>query len=268
MKKSVLLVDSSAEGRGFFSTINLVLLSLQYCYENNLTPVISSSVLSLYGTQPNIVRPFTEFFGDIFSGGQENLMSMEISYVHNQNFLDFNNPEVVNKLSLMNKVLVDNLNVDVKDFIKTPPLGDYLNNSISVHFRGCDYLINTPLNHVPNSTPQIFLDKISSLIKGCQIFVATDDISFINLMKLSSYEVSYFEDVYRKGPGRGSHFKSFYERLRLINKNKQMRKGCEVMRDVYWLSKNNVYIGSNSNLMYYSKLLNLQQHQINLSTGT
>jgi hypothetical protein len=44
MKERILLVDSIAEGRGFFSTINLVLLTLQYCYENNLTPVISSSV--------------------------------------------------------------------------------------------------------------------------------------------------------------------------------------------------------------------------------
>ena len=230
--------------------------------------MISSSVLSLYGTNTKVVRPFSEFFGEIFLDNQEYLNTMEISYVHNKKLLDFNNPEVVNNLSQINKVLVDNLNVDVRNFIETPPLGNYLNSIVSVHFRGCDYLKNTPLGHAPNSTPSEFLNKISSLIEGQKIFVATDDISFINLLKLSGNEISYFEDVYRKGPGRGSHIKSFYERLGLINKHKQKKKGYEVLRDVYWLSKNNVYIGSNSNLMYYSKLLNPQQHQINLTAGT
>jgi hypothetical protein len=268
MKKKILLVDSIAESRGFFSTINLVLLNLQYCYENNLDPVISSSVLSLYGTQPKLVRPFSEFFGEIFSGEEENLNRMEISYVHNNNLLDFNNPEVVQNLTQINKTLVDHLNEEVKTFINTPPVGDYSNASISVHFRGCDYLKNVPLGHIPNIPPSEFLNKISSLIEGQGIFVATDDVQFINLIKSLQINLSYFEDVSRKGPGRGVHIKSFYERLGLINKHKQKKKGYEVMRDVYWLSKNNVYIGSNSNLMYYSKLLNPHQHQINLTAGT
>jgi hypothetical protein len=263
--KKILLVDSIAEGRGFFSTINLLLLTILYCKENNLSPVISSSVLSLYGTNPKTIRPFSEFFGNIFLGEPNNLDSLEISYVHNKGILDFNDPEVISSLSSINKIIVNNINHDLKIFINKPPLGVNSNSSISIHYRGCDYLKNTPFNHIQNSNPKDFLKKISNLIIGEGVFVATDDISFISQIKALGNNVSYFEDVYRKGPGRGAHIKSLFDKLGLTNKQNQKRKGYEVIRDVFWLSKNNLYIGSNSNLMYYSKLLNSAQHQINTS---
>jgi len=193
------------------------------------------------------------------------MVAMEIAHVHNSNLLNFDDPEVVKKLSVLNKVLLDNMVEPLKNFIHTPPLGDYLNSSISVHFRGCDYLKYTPINHVANSTPQEFLRKIEHLISGKGVFVATDDISFVDIALSRGHDVAYFSDVYRKGPGRGVHIKSFLERWGFINGREQTRKGYEVCRDVYWLSKNDLYIGSNSNLMYYAKLLNPAQRQINLS---
>lgn len=265
MKQKILLIDSSAESRGFFSTINLLLLTLQWCSENNLLPVVSSSVLSLYGSKPKKIEAFSEFFGKLYSGEENGLVTMEIAYVHNNNLLNFDDPEVIKKLYVLNNVLLDHLTEPVKTFINTPPLGSYSNSSISVHFRGCDYLKNTPINHAANSTPEEFLKKIEQLISGKGIFVATDDILFVNLALSMGHDVAYFPDVYRKGPGRGAHIKSFFERWGFINGRQQNRKGYEVMRDVYWLSKYNLYIGSNSNLMYYSRLLNPAQQQINLS---
>ena len=45
MKDKILLVDSSAEHRGFFSTINLTLLTLLYCKKNNIQPIIGTTNL-------------------------------------------------------------------------------------------------------------------------------------------------------------------------------------------------------------------------------
>ena len=265
MKDQILLVDSGAKARGFFSTINLTLITIQYCYEINLIPVIATSVLSLYGTDSKKIRPFSEFFGDVFSGDLSNANVIEIDYVHNRSLLECNNSTVIKNLALTNKILLENMNEDLKRFVDIPPSGNYLNTSVSVHYRGCDYLKNTPRDHTKNSTPSEFLKKISELINGKKVFVATDDNSFVKLMETSGYELSFFEDVYRGRPGKGAHFKSFLENLGLINKNKQKIKGYEVIRDVHWLSKNSTYIGSNSNLMYYSKLLNPEQIQVNLS---
>jgi len=126
-------------------------------------------------------------------------------------------------------------------------------------------LKNTPLNHAPNRTPSEFLATINYLIAEAPIFVATDDDTFIDLVLSRGLHVSHFRDVYRRGPGRGAHMKSFFQKISIINSHTQHRKGLEVLRDVHWLSKSNTYIGSNSNLMYYSRLLNPNQRLINIT---
>jgi len=268
MKRKVLLVDGSAEARGFFSTINLLLLTLYYCSENDIVPIISSSVLSLYGSRPKEVRPFSEFFGDIFIGEKcdmQNIENLDIAYVHNNNLFNFENPSVIEQLADINRDLLDNLTDEVESFINIHPTGEYFKSSISVHFRGCDYLKNTPLNHAPNRSPSEFLATISDLIAGAPIFVATDDDTFIDLVLSQGRHVSHFKDVYRRGPGRGVHMKSFFQKMSMLNSHKQFRKGLEVFRDAHWLSKSSTYIGSNSNLMYYSRLLNPKQRLINVT---
>lgn len=268
MKKRALLVDGSAEARGFFSTINLLLLTLYYCAENDIVPIISSSVLSLYGSRPKDVRPFSEFFGDVFigeKGDMENVENIDIAYVHNNNLFNFEHPSVIEQLAVINRALLDNLTDEAKNFINIQPTGEYFKSSISVHFRGCDYLKNTPSNHTPNRSPSEFLATINYFIAGAPIFVATDDDTFIDLVLSRGLHVSHFRDVYRRGPGRGVHMKSFFQKINILNSHKQYRKGLEVFRDVYWLSKSNTYIGSNSNLMYYSRLLNPNQRLINVT---
>jgi hypothetical protein len=268
MKQKRLLVDRSAEVRGFFSTINLLLLTLHYCAENDIEPIVSSSVLSLYGTQPRKVRPFSEFFGNIFADQiceTDKLEIMDIAHVHDSNLLNFENPTVITQLSILNKILLNHLTDEVENFISNRPSGEYFDSTMSVHFRGCDYLKNTPQNHRPNLSPSEFLAKIDSLIPKEPIFIATDDISFIDLALTRERQVSYFTDVYRRGPGKGSHMKSFLQKTGLVNLRAQRRKGLEVFRDVYWLSKSDTYVGSNSNLMYYSRLLNPNQKLININ---
>ncbi len=265
----VVLVDSGSNGRGFFSTINITLLTLRYCELNELSPIISDSVLGLYGTKINKVRPFSEFFGDLYSEEiPENTRKIEIDWVFNNKLLNFDDEITKNQLRDINRKLLQNLNSDLKAFLDVPPCHSEVKPAISLHFRGCDYLKNTPSLHQPNYKPNEFLDKVHSLISGNKIFIATDDDSFIKLMQKRGYEISFFLDVYRKGPGRGSHIKSFAERFgyqSLTKKLQQKRKAFEVFRDCYWLSKSNTYIGSNSNLMYYSGLLNPIQKQVNLT---
>lgn len=266
MANKIRLIDSGSGARGFFATINLTLMTLQHCAENDLDPVIDSSVLSLYGTDVKKIRPFSEFYGEIYPEDRHCLKTIEIDYIFNRGVTDFNDPDVMRKLAVINDILLGSMGKDLKCFIDNPPLGSYQNTTVSVHYRGCDYLRNVPQNHFRNYTQVKFLTKISEIVEDREMFIATDDYSMIGLMKSYGYEFSYFEDVYRGRPGVGSHFKSFFEKLGFGAPEKQKRKGFEVIRDVHWLSKNRTYIGSNSNLMYYSKLLNLDQDQINLST--
>jgi hypothetical protein len=81
----------------------------------------------------------------------------------------------------------------------------------------------------------------------------------------AGYGIAYFKDVYRKGPGKGAHMRAFFDILPFELGVSQVQKGFEVFRGCYWLSKGNTYLGSNSNLMYYSCLLNPSLNTINIS---
>ena len=56
--KVMLLEDKIPETRGFFSSINLTLLTLLYCRENLIKPIIGNSVLSLYSDRKKNNTPF------------------------------------------------------------------------------------------------------------------------------------------------------------------------------------------------------------------
>jgi hypothetical protein len=263
--KKILLVDSTAEHRGFFSTINLTLATILYCRLNQLDPIISYSVLSLYGTNPLKRRPFSEFFGSAFNEDFHNdIECLEITRVHNESLLDTNRPEITQELRAINDDLISQLTPSVREFVNTPPRPFVNGFDVSIHYRGCDYLQATPIDHQPNLKPKEFLGVIEKHIAGKRVFLATDDRSFPKILSHLSYKFSYFEDVYRKGPGRGVHIKSLWQRLGLPVLVSQNLKGKQVLRDCIWLSKSNLYVGSNSNLMFYSGLLNSNQITINI----
>lgn len=254
------------EGRGFFSAINLTLLTILYCRQNNIQPIVGNSVLSLYGSRLEKKRPFSEFFGAAFDGPiSKSAETLEISLVHNNQLLSFNDDLVIQELRLINRELLVNMEPDLKDFINSPPSLSSPSFDISVHYRGCDYLKYTPAFHHPNLKPEVFIRYIEKFIFGHKVFVATDDDSFIGILIDKGFDIVYFKDVYRKGPGRGSHTRSWSQHFGLPGLVSQKRKGFEVFRDCFWLSKSNHYIGSNSNLMYYSSLLNPLQVSKNLS---
>jgi hypothetical protein len=270
MKDKILLVDSSAEHRGFFSTINLTLLTLLYCKKNNIQPIIGNSVLSLYSSKlfwRDRTRPFSEFFGEAYDESfLTSTDSLEISWVDNNQLLSFDDEQVVQELRLINNELLVHMSPTLKEFITIPPLN--ISNSsldISVHYRGCDYLKNTPIDHSPNLVPESFIELLDGIIRNKKIFVATDDDSFLKLLIDMGIDVIYFEDVYRKGPGRGSHIRTRWQRLGFPSRVSQKQKGFEVFRDCFWLSKSNLYIGTNSNLMFYSSLLNPSQNLLNVN---
>lgn len=264
--KQLVLVDSISEQRGFFSSVNLTLLTILYCMKNNIQPIVSDSVLSLYGSRFKRIRPFSEFFGTAYETPiSKSTETIEIAWVHNNQLLSFNDPLVIQDLRLINNVLLSNITPQILEVINTAP--DCLNNffDICVHYRGCDYLKNVPVDHQPNLQPEEFMANIEKLIIGRKFFVATDDDKFLDLLIEKGLDPIYFKDVYRKGPGRGAHIRSRLQRLGLPSLISQNRKGVEVLRDCFWLSKSNHYIGSNSNLMYYSSLLNPNQVSNNVN---
>jgi len=259
MKQRV-LIDSISEQRGFFSSVNLTLLTILYCMKNNIQPIVSDSVLSLYGSRFKRIRPFSEFFGTAYEHPiSKSAETLEISWVHNNQLLSFDDAMVIRGLCSINNELLTNITPYLTEAVNTPPdlSGSFFN--VSVHYRGCDYLKNTPIDHLPNLHPEAFIARIEKFIIGQKFFVATDDDKFLSLLIEKGLTPIFFKDVYRKGPGRGSHIRSKLQRLGLPSLVSQKRKGFEVFRDCFWLSKSNHYIGSNSNLMYYSSLLNSQQ---------
>ena len=252
----LILVDSFYE-RGFFSSLNLTLLTIHYCNINNIIPIISDSIMLLYKPRFSTKRPFSIFFGDIYSDDiDDSIEKIEISWVHNSNTLHFNDENVINSLREINNILLKNLTPELTEFINKKPFLFNDNLDLSIHYRGCDYLKNIPENHKQNLDPIQFIDQIKNMIDKVNIFVATDDKFFINILKSKEYNLCYFKDVYRLGPGRGTHMKTRLQRLGFPALTSQKRKALEVFRDVFWLSKSKCYIGSNSNLMYYSNLLN------------
>ena len=251
-----LLIDSSYE-RGFFSSMNLTLLTIHYCKINNFIPVVSDSIMSLYKSRFKNVRTFSIFFGDLYDDKtNEPMETLEIAWVHNTGTLNFNDSSVIEFLRKINNDLLDNATNELINFINTKPSFFHENIDISIHYRGCDYLRNIPDNHKQNFFPVQFIKNIEYLISNKNLFVATDDKYFIKILKKSNYNLSYFKDVYRLGPGRGTHMKTMLQRVGFPSLTSPTRKALEVFRDVFWLSKSKCYIGSNSNLMYYSNLLN------------
>jgi len=267
----VLLTDRNGLNRGFFSALNLILLTLLYCEQESLNPIISKSVLSLYGSEVNGITPFAEYFENIYSGEtKKDVKSLEIDWVHNNNIYDINDDKIKSRLRNINANLLAYMRIHLSGFIKSSPdnWGQVAPN-VSIHYRGCDYLKNTPKAHVGNYPPRMFLEKIQYYIESNSLFVATDDNSFIGHLSMIKKNFCYFSDVNRRPPGQGVHELSFVEKYIYQSgrsKVSQKRKACEVFRDCYWLSKCDLYIGSNSNLMYYSSLLNINQRQINIVT--
>lgn len=264
--KQRILIDSTPEHRGFFSTINLTLLTLLYCKKNNIHPIIGDSVLMLYGSRFRRKRPFSEFFGTAYDDTpSKSAEVLDIAWAHNNELLLFETTDVIKELRVINNELLLCITQELKDFIEPPPRLSNFSFNISVHYRGCDYLKNTPVNHQPNLQPKSFIECVHKVLHNQKMFVATDDDSFINLLIDMEFDIAYFSDVYRKGPGRGSHIRTRWQRLGLPSLTSQKRKGFEVFRDCFWLSRSNLYIGSNSNLMYYSSLLNPLQNSLNIT---
>jgi hypothetical protein len=265
--KVLLLEDSIPENRGFFSSVNLILLTLLYCQENNIKPIIGNSVLSLYSDRKRRLRPFSLYFGNLYNDMlPDNYSVIDIAWVHNNRVKDFDDGNIVDGLRKINKELLANITPELSDCILSPPVKYAGDIELSIHYRGCDYLKKTPFDHVPNITPDQFVARIKNNIPlHTKIFVATDDDTFIDKMHCAKYDIAYFNDVYRRGPGKGAHMRNFFDLIPLKSGVSQVKKGFEVFRDCYWLSKAAKYLGSNSNLMYYSSLLSPDIKTINIS---
>lgn len=261
-----ILVDSGGEYRGFFSSVNLTLLTVLYCSRNDIDPIIGNSVLSLYRDNYRTERPFSRFFGQVYDGHvKKSSETLEISEIYNNNLLSFYDTSTVEELRKLNNTWLLTLTPTLRAFIDKSPGASGLKCDVSIHYRGTDYLKNTPAYHKPNLSPQEFVTSVGEWVRGRSVFVATDDITFIGLIVATGIEVVYFDDVYRRGPGLGSHVRSKWQRLGLPALYSQEKKGFEVFRDCWWLSRSDLYIGSNSNLMYYSGLLNSAQIRKNVN---
>jgi hypothetical protein len=154
----------------------------------------------------------------------------------------------------------------ISNYINTAPKNWPTQYDAAIHYRGCDYLKNTPEDHIPNLSPEPFIEQILPLISNKNnIFVATDDSSFLGYLHKRRIKFYAFNDVPRAGPGKGSHIKNRAQKAGIEAFRAPFFRGLKALRDCTHLSKADHYIGSNSNLMYYSKVLNPRMTVDNLS---
>lgn len=94
--------------------------------------------------------------------------------------------------------------------------------------------------------------------------MASDDRDFPAL--LASYGINHFvfKDVNRGSPGVGIHHQRFWQKAGFERPSKRRLLGMQVLRDCFHLSKSDLFIGSNSNLMTFAKILNPSMKTINI----
>jgi hypothetical protein len=147
-----------------------------------------------------------------------------------------------------------------------PAIRNYQATRVSIHFRGCDYLSNTPEGHQPNLPPDKFLDIVLPMLPtNATIFLATDDHTMISSLRHLGLNILYFKDVDRGTPGRGIHSKTLFQNYGLEAILAPRNRGLQVLRDCVHLSKGDIFFGSNSNIMFFASLLNPAMKLVNLS---
>jgi hypothetical protein len=279
----ILLEDRLSNGRGFFSSINLLLFSLLWCEDNGLKPVVGQSILKAYSHSVYSLfgrRPFTQFFGESYT--RDNLPNMP-SRIDIGDIFEvrdwYSSEDLYLRLHIIASRLVNDLSPPaVYDYIYNvhadmsgrypgrKRINVYDSNTVSIHYRGCDYLANVPVGHNQNISPSEMAAKVISLLPSdCKIFVATDDKSFLNILSSAGLQFSCFDAVQRGGPGRGIHHKRRLQSLGFEKLHKPFMRGLEVLRDCIFLSQSKYYFGTNSNIMFFARLLNPELCIVNLN---
>lgn len=177
----------------------------------------------------------------------------------------FDDESVMSELRLILEDLFRQMPAPVFDYISNPPGGWPSRYRTALHYRGCDYLDNVPPFHTPNLDRNEFLRRIRSLIDSeSGLFLASDDRHFSELLSGQGFQHFVFDDVMRGRPGVGIHHQRYWQKVGLEHPDKRRLLGLQVMRDCFHLSKADLYIGSNSNLMMFAKLLNPSLEVINV----
>ena len=258
----IILEDGGWPGRGFFSSVNLSLVAILWCQQKGLNPSIGNSILRLYShpftRNAFRRRPYSSFFGNSWLPSKKceelDIGDIWLSTIEN---IDINSESIINKLFAINTSLQARMPGDISNYTNAKPENWPTHYDVAIHYRGCDYLKNTPKDHVPNLAPEPFIEQILPLISNKNnIFVATDDSSFLRCLRKRNIKFYAFNDVNRAGPGKGSHIKNRLQRAGIEPLKAPFFRGLKVLRDCTHLSKATHYIGSNSNLMYYSRVLN------------
>jgi len=264
----VKIEDRGSRGRGFFSSLNLTLLALLWCELNHYEILIGKSVLKLYSHSWHHHflkrRPFSQFFGSAFESVDVGIDSTKAKTV----FLDdiwtryrsdllWDSLDTIQRLSSINKILLSTMPSDIRNFITEVPRNWPNTYSHAIHFRGCDYLHNVPDQHKPNLAPLEFSNQaVRAASPFTNLFIATDDITFLRTPVACKENVYCFRDNIRSVPGRSVHKKTLIQSLGLEKSDHPFLRGVQALRDCHHLSKAELYIGSNSNMLYYSRVLN------------
>lgn len=269
--RKIILEDTSWYGRGFFSSLNLILFALYWCKENGIDASVGETPLRLY-THPisrklTKRRPFSSFYGNHLStDGKHEQVFLDDIWTRGIQEVDAESQVVIEALHSVNEVLRSHMLRHVSQFTSSGPSHWPTFYDATLHYRGCDYLANTPKHHIPNLRPEDFLDAVLPLIENKErVFVATDDSRFIGLLKKRRPDIFSFKRVARGLPGKGTHQKTRLQRYGIEWPRSPFYRGLQAMRDCTHLSKTDTYIGTNSNLAYHAKILRPSLQVINLS---
>jgi hypothetical protein len=273
--KQIILEDHNPQ-RGFLSALNLTLLSIFYLQKRDIQAFIGQSILSSYAHLLDKrlckTRPFSSFFGNYRHTSEPS--KLEIVYIDKLwltiiEEVDWQSKIIITELNKINQALVQSTPAKVNQYTnKIPPSWPSIYD-LAIHYRGCDYLANVPLHHKQNFDKETFLMQCMPFIEDSRsIFVATDDDSFVQFLEKQGLQFFAFKDVKRGKPGRGVHTISKWQKFGIELPQKPFLRGIQVLRDCTHLSRAKKYIGTNSNLMYYSSVLNPEIKLVNLSEAS
>jgi hypothetical protein len=237
---------------GFFSDFLTILAGIMYFIDNEIDYHVDWKN-SLYPT----VNPNDNLFDLFFNqkiGDDENFD--EIHY--NITPYEYYFPEIVNLKSeeeiynflLKPSLVLKNHNIFNKDYLNKID-NNYFNNQkvLGVHRRATDHFA-----HGIISSDEIVLNAIEEELaknKYDKIFLITDDLDFLNLMKNKFNEFLLFTESTKVTGNIGIHYRDDLNKFNLAE---------EVFKDAILLSKTDHKILTKSNVATFSNICNLQKN--------
>lgn len=264
--KNICLIENNDKYAGFFAIFRMVLDALYYCERFKFSPVVSwtNCVYSENSEVNDSSNPFEYYFQNISNISYDDAMgSMNVvrfkdvyrifaecingpsgqSYQVSDEYIEIMS-EIMQKYIRMNPFIESKILNEIDMLLSQK-------KTLGIHIRGTDF--NKQFNNHPKGVAPLdyfrYIDEAYKINNYQQIFIATDDILYLNIFKekYGSLIVQY-NDNFRSSDDVSV---AFSESKRY---NHKFMLGYEVLRDMVTLSKCNALISGLSQVSICARI--------------